>query len=161
MARVKRSSARPRVALYARISTLDQQTLPLQIRTMKEYAARPLGTFASRSCHHPEGTGRVGHRYRLTHRSLRHIKRPIFVPNRYRILMNAGIAPRRLLQGWEKAMLDLRSVYATTLLWWALGNDGIGGKFAGCHPSFDNGHRDSSLDQKMNAYRSAMISCSP
>jgi hypothetical protein len=57
--------------------------------------------------------------------------------------------------------LDLRSVYATTLLWWALGNDGIGGKFAGCHPSFDNGHRDSSLDQKMNAYRSAMISCSP
>jgi len=29
-----------RVALYARISTHDQQTLPLQIRTMREYADR-------------------------------------------------------------------------------------------------------------------------
>jgi DNA invertase Pin-like site-specific DNA recombinase len=28
----------PRVALYARVSTHDQQTLPLQIRTMREYA---------------------------------------------------------------------------------------------------------------------------
>ena len=34
----KPASARPRVALYARISTHDQQTLPLQIRTMREYA---------------------------------------------------------------------------------------------------------------------------
>jgi DNA invertase Pin-like site-specific DNA recombinase len=37
---VKRASARPRAALYARISTHDQQTLPLQIRTMREYADR-------------------------------------------------------------------------------------------------------------------------
>ena len=29
-----------RVGLYARVSTLDQQTLPLQIRTMREYAAK-------------------------------------------------------------------------------------------------------------------------
>jgi putative DNA-invertase from lambdoid prophage Rac len=36
----KRSSTRPRVALYARISSHDQQTLPLQIRTMREYAER-------------------------------------------------------------------------------------------------------------------------
>ncbi len=37
---MKRASARPRAALYARISTHDQQTLPLQIRTMREYADR-------------------------------------------------------------------------------------------------------------------------
>src|ERR1019366_10369018 len=29
-----------RVGLYARVSTHDQQTLPLQIRTMREYAVR-------------------------------------------------------------------------------------------------------------------------
>ena len=29
-----------RVALYARVSTHDQQTLPLQIRTMREYSAK-------------------------------------------------------------------------------------------------------------------------
>lgn len=29
-----------RVGLYARVSTLDQQTLPMQSRTMREYAAR-------------------------------------------------------------------------------------------------------------------------
>ena len=29
-----------RVGLYPRVSTLDQQTLPLQIRAMREYAAR-------------------------------------------------------------------------------------------------------------------------
>jgi putative DNA-invertase from lambdoid prophage Rac len=29
-----------RVGLYARVSTLDQQTLPLQIRTLREYAAK-------------------------------------------------------------------------------------------------------------------------
>ena len=29
-----------RVGLYARVSTHDQQTLPLQIRTMREYAAK-------------------------------------------------------------------------------------------------------------------------
>src|SRR3974390_1901134 len=29
-----------RVGLYARVSTLDQQTLPMQNRTMREYAAR-------------------------------------------------------------------------------------------------------------------------
>jgi DNA invertase Pin-like site-specific DNA recombinase len=28
------------VALYARVSTHDQQTLPLQIKTMREYAVR-------------------------------------------------------------------------------------------------------------------------
>lgn len=31
---------RPRVALYARVSTHDQQTLPLQIASMREYAER-------------------------------------------------------------------------------------------------------------------------
>ena len=30
----------PRVALYARVSTHDQQTLPLQIRALREYAAK-------------------------------------------------------------------------------------------------------------------------
>lgn len=34
----KQAAARPRVALYARISTHDQQTLPLRIRTLREYA---------------------------------------------------------------------------------------------------------------------------
>ena len=29
-----------RVALYARVSTHDQQTLPLQIRALREYAAK-------------------------------------------------------------------------------------------------------------------------
>ena len=29
-----------RAALYARVSTNDQQTLPMQIRAMREYAAR-------------------------------------------------------------------------------------------------------------------------
>ncbi len=29
-----------RVGLYARVSTHDQQTLPLQMRAMREYAAR-------------------------------------------------------------------------------------------------------------------------
>jgi predicted site-specific integrase-resolvase len=29
-----------RVGLYARVSTHDQQTLPLQIRVMREYAAK-------------------------------------------------------------------------------------------------------------------------
>ena len=29
-----------RVGLYARVSTHDQKTLPLQIRTMREYAAK-------------------------------------------------------------------------------------------------------------------------
>jgi predicted site-specific integrase-resolvase len=32
-----------RVGLYARVSTHDQQTLPLQVRTMREYAAKRLG----------------------------------------------------------------------------------------------------------------------
>ena len=32
--------ARPRVALYARVSTHDQQTLPLQLSSMREYAER-------------------------------------------------------------------------------------------------------------------------
>ncbi len=29
-----------RAGLYARVSTHDQQTLPLQVRTMREYAAK-------------------------------------------------------------------------------------------------------------------------
>ena len=29
-----------RVGLYVRVSTIDQQTLPMQIRAMREYAAR-------------------------------------------------------------------------------------------------------------------------
>lgn len=40
MARAKGTSRRPRVALYARISTHDQQTLPLQIKIMRDYAVR-------------------------------------------------------------------------------------------------------------------------
>jgi hypothetical protein len=32
-----------RVGLYARVSTHDQKTLPLQIRTMREYAAKREG----------------------------------------------------------------------------------------------------------------------
>jgi putative DNA-invertase from lambdoid prophage Rac len=35
-----RRKTRCRVGLYARVSTHDQQTLPLQIRAMREYAAR-------------------------------------------------------------------------------------------------------------------------
>jgi putative DNA-invertase from lambdoid prophage Rac len=35
-----------RVGLYARVSTHDQQTLPLQMRTMREYAARRSWTVA-------------------------------------------------------------------------------------------------------------------
>ncbi len=30
-----------RVGLYARVSTLDQQTLPLQIKSMREYVRKP------------------------------------------------------------------------------------------------------------------------
>ena len=36
----KRDSNQPRVALDARVSSHDQQTLPLQIKTMREYALR-------------------------------------------------------------------------------------------------------------------------
>jgi putative DNA-invertase from lambdoid prophage Rac len=36
-----------RVGLYARVSTHDQQTLPLQIRTMREYAAKRDWTIAA------------------------------------------------------------------------------------------------------------------
>ncbi len=36
-----------RVGLYARVSTLDQQTLPLQIRAMREYAAKRGWTIAA------------------------------------------------------------------------------------------------------------------
>jgi putative DNA-invertase from lambdoid prophage Rac len=36
-----------RVALYARVSTHDQQTLPLQIRAMREYAAKRNWTIAA------------------------------------------------------------------------------------------------------------------
>ena len=35
-----RSKTVPRAALYARVSTHDQQTIPLQTRAMREYAAR-------------------------------------------------------------------------------------------------------------------------
>ena len=35
-----------RVGLYARVSTHDQQTLPLQIRTMREYASKRNWTIA-------------------------------------------------------------------------------------------------------------------
>ena len=35
-----------RVGLYARVSTLDQQTLPMQSRAMREYAARRGWTIA-------------------------------------------------------------------------------------------------------------------
>jgi predicted site-specific integrase-resolvase len=35
-----------RAALYARISTLDQQTLPMQMRAMRDYAANPGWTVA-------------------------------------------------------------------------------------------------------------------
>src|SRR6266704_4079226 len=36
-----------RVGLYARVSTHDQQTLPLQMRTMREYAAKRGWTIAT------------------------------------------------------------------------------------------------------------------
>jgi len=36
-----------RVALYARVSTHDQQTLPLQIRAMRQYAAKRGWTIAT------------------------------------------------------------------------------------------------------------------
>ena len=36
----KRVRPEPRVGLYARVSTQDQQTIPLQTRAMREYAAR-------------------------------------------------------------------------------------------------------------------------
>ena len=36
-----------RVGLYARVSTHDQQTLPLQIRAMREYAAKRGWTIAA------------------------------------------------------------------------------------------------------------------
>src|SRR6266699_3761494 len=36
----ERSPSELRVGLYARVSTEDQQTIPLQIRAMREYAAR-------------------------------------------------------------------------------------------------------------------------
>src|SRR5580700_3100731 len=36
-----------RAGLYARVSTLDQQTLPLQMRAMREYAARRGWTVAA------------------------------------------------------------------------------------------------------------------
>jgi predicted site-specific integrase-resolvase len=36
----KRGPNQPRVVLYARVSSHDQQTLPLQIKTMREYAVR-------------------------------------------------------------------------------------------------------------------------
>ncbi|MGO8734279.1 MAG: recombinase family protein [Terriglobia bacterium] len=36
----KQPRAVPRVGLYARVSTQDQQTIPLQIRAMREYATR-------------------------------------------------------------------------------------------------------------------------
>ena len=35
-----------RVGLYARVSTHDQQTLPLQMRAMREYAAKRGWTIA-------------------------------------------------------------------------------------------------------------------
>ena len=38
-----------RVGLYARVSTQDQQTLPLQIRAMREYAATRGWTIPFRS----------------------------------------------------------------------------------------------------------------
>ena len=38
-----------RVGLYARVSTHDQQTLPLQMRTMREYAAKRGWTVPLRS----------------------------------------------------------------------------------------------------------------
>ena len=36
-----------RVGIYARVSTLDQQTLPMQIRALREYAARREWTVVS------------------------------------------------------------------------------------------------------------------
>jgi len=36
----KQAQTKPRVGLYARVSTQDQQTIPLQTRSMREYATR-------------------------------------------------------------------------------------------------------------------------
>jgi hypothetical protein len=37
----------PIKVLQARVSTSDQQIIPMQIRAMREYAALPLGSFCS------------------------------------------------------------------------------------------------------------------
>ena len=42
----KRSKATPRAGLYARVSTNDQHTLPMQLRALREYAARRGWTIA-------------------------------------------------------------------------------------------------------------------
>jgi hypothetical protein len=39
-----------RAGLYARVSTDDQQTIPLQIRALREYAVRRGWTSCGRSC---------------------------------------------------------------------------------------------------------------
>lgn len=41
LGQARRRSKMFRVGLYARVSTNDQQTIPLQIRALREYAARP------------------------------------------------------------------------------------------------------------------------
>jgi hypothetical protein len=42
----RRKTKMLRAGLYARVSTIDQQTLPMQKRAMREYAARPGWTIA-------------------------------------------------------------------------------------------------------------------
>ena len=42
----KRAQLEPRVGLYARVSTQDQQTIPMQTRALREYAARRGWTIA-------------------------------------------------------------------------------------------------------------------
>jgi predicted site-specific integrase-resolvase len=40
---VRKPARMLRAALYARVSTLDQQTLPIQMRAMRDYATKPVG----------------------------------------------------------------------------------------------------------------------
>jgi hypothetical protein len=49
-----------RAGLYGRVSTLDQQTLPLQIRAMREYAANRGWTIAMQIKEVGSGAGGTG-----------------------------------------------------------------------------------------------------
>src|SRR5882672_10259069 len=54
-----------RVALYARVSTHDQQTLPLQIRALREYAAKRDWTIVAQIREVGSGASRRGLRKSL------------------------------------------------------------------------------------------------
>src|SRR5271169_789915 len=67
-----------RVGLYARVSTFDQHTIPLQIRALREYAARRGWTIAlqvkevgSGAARDTPGTGPSRRRFRIADRGAR------------------------------------------------------------------------------------------